>query len=149
PTTMLEPQPTTVINTRLGVLQCLVLLTIALTPWPSEWAEVHNAMDSARSSETRLTGREGNAVTYYESLIGAVGATSTPYGDPSLHLMDKPSGWVRFQEADVVHYLDNDFLLFELKPRVQRVLFGQPFVTNIFGMHDDPITIAKPEHTFR
>ena len=27
-------------------------------------------------------------------------------GDPSQRLIGKPSGWVRFQEADVVHYLD-------------------------------------------
>jgi hypothetical protein len=88
-------------------------------------------------------------VSYYEGLIGGVGETLAPFGDPSLRLMDKPSGWVRFQDADVVHYLENDFLQFELRPLVQRVLFGQPYLTNKFGMHDDPVTITKPEHTFR
>ena len=64
-------------------------------------------------------------------------------------MIGKPSGWVRFQEADVVHYLDGDFLQFELKPSVERTLFGQPFVTNAFGMHDDPVPLEKPEGTFR
>ena len=70
-------------------------------------------------------------------------------GELSLRLIGKPSGLVRFQEADVVHYLEDDFLQFELKPMVRRTLFGQPFVTNAFGMHDDPVAIEKPEGTVR
>ena len=34
-------------------------------------------------------------------------------------------------------------------PAVRRTLFGQPFVTNEFGMHDDPVTVEKPDGTFR
>ncbi len=70
-------------------------------------------------------------------------------GDPAHRLTGKPTGWVSFREADVVHYLDDDFLQFELKPHLDRNLFGQPFLTNAFGMHDDPITLEKPEGTLR
>ncbi len=63
--------------------------------------------------------------------------------------MGKPSGWVSFREADVVHYLDDDFLQFELKPLLSRNLFGQPFLTNAFGMHDGPISLEKPYGTMR
>ena len=66
-----------------------------------------------------------------------------------LRLTGKPTGWVSFREADVVHYLDDDFLQFELKPLLERNLFGQPFLTNAFGMHDDPISLEKPEGTLR
>ena len=40
-------------------------------------------------------------------------------------------------------------LVVKLKPWVSRTLFGQPFVTNAFGMHDDHVTIEKPEGSFR
>jgi hypothetical protein len=49
----------------------------------------------------------------------------------------------------VVYYLDDDFLQFELKPLLSRNLFGQPFLTNAFGMHDGPISLAKPKGTIR
>ena len=61
----------------------------------------------------------------------------------------RPAGWIGFQEADVIRYLDDDFLLFELKPEIRRTLFGQPFETNAYGMHDDPVAPEKPEGTFR
>ena len=48
-----------------------------------------------------------------------------------------------------MQYLDGEFLQFELLPLVQRTLFGQPFVTNEFGMHDDPVSIEKSDGTFR
>jgi hypothetical protein len=126
-----------------------VLLVMALAPWPADWARVRSAVDSARSSEQSVAGREGNAVSYYESLISGASGTQPASADQSIRMMDKPSGSVRFQEADVIRYLEGDFLQFELKPLVQRVLFGQPFQTNAFGMHDDDVTIAKPAQTFR
>jgi hypothetical protein len=49
----------------------------------------------------------------------------------------------------VVRFLDDDFLQFELKPHLERNLFGQPFLTNAFGMHDDPIMLEKPQGTLR
>ena len=49
----------------------------------------------------------------------------------------------------MVDYLEGDFLQFELRPLVSRTLFGQPFSTNSFGMHDDPIAAVKPAGTFR
>ncbi len=75
-------------------------------------------------------------VGYYEEILGGSN-------------VGRPEGWIGFQEAGVVRYLDDDFLQFELKPRVQRTLCGQPFVTNSFGMHDGEVTLEKPEGTFR
>ena len=94
--------------------------------------------------------RDGHAAGYYEGLIGGNGShAQSPRSDLSLLLSGKPTGWVSFREADVVHYLDDDFLQFELKPHLERKLFGQPFLTNAFGMHDDPISLEKPEGTLR
>jgi hypothetical protein len=45
--------------------------------------------------------------------------------------------------------LAGDFLIFELQPNVNRLLFGQPFTTNAFGMRDRPYTLKKPPGTFR
>jgi hypothetical protein len=64
-------------------------------------------------------------------------------------LVGKPEGWSGIQEADIVRYLDDDFLQFELKPGVRRTLCGQPFVTNSFGMHGDKVRVEKPKGTFR
>ena len=83
---------------------------------------------------------------YYEGLIGGNEGSRS---DPALKLTGKPTGWVSFREADVVHYLEDDFLQFELKPLLSRNLFGQPFLTNAFGMHDDPISLEKPNGTMR
>ena len=138
-----------VATTRIGMLQSLVLLVLGLVPWPADWDKVRGVVDSARSPELNRAEREGHAAGYYEGLIGGSDGSDVPSGEPSLRLIGKPSGWVRFQEADVVHYLEDDFLQFELKPMVRRTLFGQPFLTNAFGMHDDPVTIEKPEGTFR
>ncbi len=82
-------------------------------------------------------------------MIGGIDHREGTRGEQSLRLLGKPDGWVRFQEADVVHYLEKDFLQFELKPLVERMLFGQPFVTNAYGMHDDRTTTEKPTNTFR
>ena len=63
--------------------------------------------------------------------------------------MGIPSGWVSFKKANVVRYLDGEFLQFELQASVERTLFGKPFVTNEFGMHDGPVAAEKPAGTFR
>jgi hypothetical protein len=141
--------PPTTLRTRIGMLQCLALLAVSLAPWPAGWARFRRVIESARSSELSVARREGNAMSYYEGLISGAGATRSACLDQSLRASDNPSGSVRFQEADVVRYLKDDFLQFELKPLVRRMLFGQPFATNAFGMHDDPVTLTKPERTFR
>jgi hypothetical protein len=63
--------------------------------------------------------------------------------------MGKPNGWVRFNDADVSRLLPGDFLQFELVPGVQRMLFGQPFVSNSHGMHSAEVALEKPPATFR
>jgi hypothetical protein len=99
-------------------------------------------LDCARSPEPGPAEREARAVGYYVDLIqGASGSGARGAAGPA--------GWVGFKEADVIRYLDGDFLLFELKPGVRRMLFGQPFETNAHGMHDDPVATEKPEGTFR
>ncbi len=130
---------------RWGVAQCALLLGIATVPLPAEWEGVKGLVDSARSPELN---RAERAEGYYEGLIRGDGVDPAR-GEQSLRLLGKPTGWVRFQEADVVHYLEDDFLQFELKPSVSRTLFGQPFTTNAHGMHDDPVELEKPPGVFR
>jgi hypothetical protein len=143
------PETTSVATTRIGIVQSLLLVIAALIPWPADWNKVRSIVDSSRSPELNRAEREGHAYGYYEGLLGGSDGSDMPRGEPSLRLIGKPGGWVRFQEADVVHYLEEDFLQFELKPLVQRRLFGQQFLTNSFGMHDDPVAIEKSEGTMR
>jgi hypothetical protein len=131
------------------MLQCIVLLFATIVPWPAEWDKLRNMIDSSRSPEFNRAEREAHAAGYYEGLIGGIENREGTRGEQSLRLLGKPDGWVRFQEADVVHYLEEDFLQFELKPLVERMLFGQPFMTNSFGMHSDPTTVEKPSEGFR
>ncbi len=133
-------------KTRLGMLQSIALLAVATLPLPTCWERVRGAVDSARSPELNRAERENHAAGYYEGLIGGHDGS---LGDPRLKLTGKPTGWVSFREADVVYYLDDDFLQFELKPHLSRNLFGQPFLTNAFGMHDAPVSLAKPPGTMR
>ena len=146
-TTTTETAP--VATTRIRMLQSFALLVVAVIPWPTDWDTVRGMVDSARSPELNRAEREGHTAGYYEGLISGNDGSEVPSGEPSLRLIGEPHGLVRFQEADVVHYLDDDFLQFELKPRIRRTLFGQPFLTNAFGMHDDPVAIEKPEGTIR
>jgi hypothetical protein len=134
---------------RVDLMQALILLGLSLTPWPADWDTARSLIDSARSPDLNRAERDGHIAGYYEDLIGGSDGREAWQGEPSLRLIGKPSGWVRFQEADVVHYLKGDFLQFELKPLVQRTLFGQSFQTNAFGMHDDPVSVEKSPHTFR
>jgi len=131
------------------MLQCILLLTATIVPWPVDWEKLRSMIDSARSPEFNRAEREGHAAGYYEGLIGGIANREGTRGEQSLRLLGKPDGWVRFQEADVVHYLEEDFLQFELKPLVERMLFGQPFATNAYGMHGDPISTEKPPSSFR
>ncbi len=142
-------QLTSVATARIGIGQVLLLLGLSLCPWPADWERARSVIDSARSPELNRTERDGHVTGYYEDLISGGDGQELWQGEPSLRLIGKPSGWVRFQEADVVHYLKGDFLQFELKPQVQRTLFGQPFKTNAFGMHDDPVVVEKSPGTFR
>jgi hypothetical protein len=126
-----------------------MLLFATIVPWPSDWDKLRSMIDSGRSPELNRAEREAHAAGYYEGLIGGIENREGTRTEQSLRLLGKPDGWVRFQQADVVHYLEEDFLQFELKPQVERVLFGQPFVTNAYGMHSDPTTTEKPAGGFR
>jgi len=144
-----RPETASVAMTRIRMLQSLVLMVLAVIPWPEDCEKLRGMLDSARSPELNRAEREGRAAGYYEGLIRGNDLSDTPSGEPSLRLINKPSGWARFREPGVVHFLEGDFLQFELRPMVRRTLFGQPFLTNAFGMHDDPVTIAKPMGTIR
>jgi len=146
---MTAQEMASVATARLGILKSLALLVLGLLPWPPDWGRLRDVVDSARSPELNRADRDGHAAGYYEGLIGGGHRSATARDDASQRLIGKPSGWIPFQDADVVHYLDGDFLQFELKPLVQRVLFGKPFSTNTFGMHDDPLTKEKPAGTLR
>ena len=148
------PQPAyTVARPALSLLHPLVLLVVGLVSWPAEWDAFHAVLDSIRSSRPRASERETNVLGYYESIIGTQSnkhsIDRTFDLAPRLHTHSRPDGRFGFKEADVIRYLDDDFLQFELKPLVQRTLFGQPFITNAFGMHDDPVELDKPPGTFR
>ena len=90
-----------------------------------------------------------HAAGYYEGLIGGGDGPEGARGELALRLMGKPNGWVRFNDADVSRMLPGDFLQFELLPGIQRMLFGQPFVTNSHGMHGAEVALEKPPGTFR
>ncbi len=127
---------------RSAVLHPVLLLVVGLVSWPADWDRVHAVLDSARSPEQNRAKPENHAFRYYIELIeGSAG--------PAAHGARRPEGWVAFRDADVVRFLDNDFLHFELKPGVRRTLFGQPFEINDHGMHDEPAAPEKPEGTFR
>ena len=146
---MISRDVASVTTARIGMLQSILLVVAAFLPWPASWDRLRGALDSARSPELNRAEREGFAAGYYEGLIGGNTGADAARGDAAMRLMGKPAGWVSFREADVVHYLNDDFLQFELKPFLERSLFGQPFLTNSFGMHDDPIELEKPAGTLR
>ncbi len=146
---MTTPEMASVTSVRLGIINSLGLLVLGLLPWPTDWDKVRDTVDSVRSPESSRTERDGHATGYYEGLIGGARSTDGYYIDASQRLIGNPAGLVPFKEADVVHYLGGEFLQFELKPSLDRTLFGKPFLTNEFGMHDDPVTLEKSEGTFR
>ena len=128
------------------IAQPLLMLAVALAPLPIEWERVNDLIASVRSPE-----RNRAAAGYYEIILGGPEARDAARDDSSLRRLigSKPDGSVRFQDTDVIHYLKDDFLQFELEPSMERNFFGQPFVTNEFGMHDGPVTREKQKGTFR
>jgi hypothetical protein len=146
---MTASEMASVATARLGVFKSLALLVLGLLPWPPDWGRLRDVVDSARSPELNRADRDGHAAGYYEGLIGGGQSSERARDAASQRLIGKPSGWIPFQDADVVRYREGDFLQFELKPLVERVLFGKTFSTNAFGMHDDPMTKEKPAGTLR
>jgi hypothetical protein len=148
-TTMTTTELARVATARTGIVRSLALLALGLLPWPADWDRVRDVVDSARSPELNRAERDGDAAGYYEGLIGGREGSASARIDASQRLIGNPSGWVSFKKADVVQYRDGEFLQFELLPSVARTLFGQPFVTNDFGMRDDPVSIEKTNGAFR
>ena len=52
------------------MLQSLLLLGVAVVPWPERWTALRSVLASARSSELNRAEREVHAAGYYEGLIG-------------------------------------------------------------------------------
>jgi GDSL-like Lipase/Acylhydrolase family len=146
---MTTPEMGSVTAARIGIVKSLALLAIGLLPWPVDWDKVRDVIDSVRSPELNRAEREGQAYGYYDGLIGVRHGSDSSRGDTVPRLTGNPSGWLPFKQANVVQYREGEFLQFELLPSVERTLFGQPFVTNQFGMHDDPVDVAKSDGTFR
>ena len=67
---MRTPQSGSVARARIGILQSIMLLVVAVLPWPACWERLRGAVDSARSPELNRAEREGHAAGYYEGLIG-------------------------------------------------------------------------------
>jgi GDSL-like lipase/acylhydrolase family protein len=124
-----------------------VLLGLSVCPLPAGWAR--SARDSARSPEMNRIDREANAGGYYEGLIGSTNTPEGMRGELALRLLGKPNDWIRFHDAGVANFLPGDFLQFELKPDLNRPLFGQAFTTNHYGMRDGPYALEKAPGVFR
>ena len=134
---------------RLCFVQTLIMLIVGLLPIPVGWARARSAMESTRSPDLNRADREATAGGYYEGLIGGGDSPEGARSELAMRLLGKPSDWVRFDAANVAYHLNGDFLMFALRPNVNRRIFGQPFVTNGQGYRDDPFTLEKPPGTFR
>ncbi len=138
------------VSARVCFAQTLVLLLTAMIPIPVGWAQARSVFDSLRSAELNRADRDATAGGYYEGIIGVGDDPESGGGVLARHLMGKPVEWARFQAADVCNPLpDGDFLQFELKPNVNKTLFGHLFTTNSHGMRDRDYPVEKPEGVFR
>jgi hypothetical protein len=146
----MSQDPNTTRLARLCFAQTLIVLGLGLglVPLPAGWARARSALDSTRSPELNRAERETSAGGYYEGLIGGDGSDGAR-SELAMRLLGKPSDWVRFHAANVAQVLDDDFLLFELKPNLRRTLFGQPFTTNRYGLRDREYTLEKAPGVFR
>lgn len=128
-----------------SLLVTAAVLALGLVPLPGGWAKA--VRQDLQSLSLNRADREAGGGGYYEGLIN--GGLSDHGGDLTARLLGKPTHWINFHDVDAVQYSRDDFLLFELKPNVNHVVFGQPFTTNRFGLRDRPYTKEKPERTFR
>ena len=133
---------------RLCFAKSLAILLLGLIPLPAGWVRARSAVDSARSNELNRTDREINAGGYYQGLIG-VDRARGGLSELSLCLIGKPKGLGRPFADEVKQILEKDVLMFELRPNIDQVLIGEPFITNAFGMRDRPYTHKKPPNTYR
>jgi hypothetical protein len=145
------PPPSLLDPARLCFVKTLGLLLLSLAPLPVGWARARSALDSARSPALNRADRDLSAGGYYQGLIGVSdGPSSSRPDDVAMRLLGKPAEWTRFHAANVCNPLpDQDFLQFELKPNLDKTLFGHPFTTNSHGMRDRECSVAKPPGAFR
>ncbi len=134
---------------RLRFAATLGLLALGLATFPAGWTRARGAIDSARSPELNRAEREAGAGGYYEGLIGGGDGPEGARSELALRLLGKPTDWARFHAADVSRHLPGDFLQFELRPDVDRKLFGQPFRTNPQGRRGRTYAVEKPEGIYR
>ncbi len=144
----MNPEPSRPRASRLCFAATLAVLLVGVVPLPRSWVGGRTLLGSARSPELNRSDREANAAGYYEGLIGAGGSEGS-CGELALRLLGKPTDMIRFHAANVNRQLRHDFLQFELKPNVNKTLFGRPFVTNAQGFRDDERSVGKPLGTFR
>ncbi len=130
---------------RLSLATVGVILALSVIPMPGRWAR--SALRSIRSPELNRADREAQATGYYVGLID--GGPEAARDELSLRLQGKSSEWKSFHEVGATKYLPRDLLQFELKPDLDRTVFGKPFTTNAQGLRDRPYTVEKPEGTFR
>ena len=140
-------QPTSLAAARISMAQAAILVAITFIPIPAGWTRTQQLLASASSNQPNRADGDHHATGYYEGLIGGEGQGGR--GELTLKLMGKPNGWMRFNDAGVARHLNHDFLQFELVPKMDSVLFDQPFVTNSHGMHSPEVAVEKPAKTFR
>jgi hypothetical protein len=124
-------------------LLSLGLLLVGLIPFPGGWGRAIRL--SLRSPEISRADRERSAGGYYEGLIGVGDGRD----ELSMRLLGKPANWANIHQIDAIRNLPGDPLQFELKPNIDRTLFGRRFSTNAYGLRDRPTTLEKPAGTFR
>ena len=83
---MATAQATTMAAARIAMLQSVVILTLALVPWPQSWTGFRSVIASARSPELNRAEREAHATGYYEGLIGGGDGPEGARGELALRL---------------------------------------------------------------
>lgn len=130
------------------VAAALAALLFAVIPLPAGWALA--ARESARSIDLNRADRADAAGGYYEGLIGGAGANRRGARSAlDASLVGRAIAWNRVQAADITRGLDGEFLQFDLKPNLDKVVFGARFTTNDAGLRDRPCVADKPPGVFR
>ncbi len=117
----------------LALAATVALLVLGLMPSAGAGSG-RSALRSLHALEGNQADRDKHAGGYYVGLID--GASSSGRDELALRLLGKPADWVSFDELDVVRYLDHDLLRFELKPNIDRPVFGSRFTTDSLGLRD-------------
>jgi len=129
-------------------LLTIAVLLLGLAPIPTAWVWSRSLQDSLRSNELNRVDREASSGGYYQGLIG-VDHQDEGMSELAIRLLGKPRGVGRPFAENIKQSLENDILMFELKPNVNQLLNNEPFITNDYGMRDRPYPLQKPPDTFR